>query len=224
MSVVLGILGVVGGVLLFLLKCIGILLLVVLVLAVLLMLCPFCADVLWENETLTVKAGALGITFPVFRYPAPEKPKKEKKKKSKKKPEAESKLKPEATPRKKAKLTLNIVCTILRGAGELTKAVFGALRITKINICLGVRGEDPADAARSYGKLNAWLGGALGLLDRFLYLDFEQLRLVPDLGPDQPTVEDRVSFRVTAQAYAIVFTALRVLYEFWHEKVLDLFL
>ena len=130
----------------------------------------------------------------------------------------------EPTPRKKAKLTLNIVCTILRGAGKLTKAVFGALRITKINICLGVRGEDPADAARSYGKLNAWLGGALGLLDRFLYLDFEQLRLVPDLGPDQPTVEDRVSFRVTAQAYAIVFTALRVLYEFWHEKVLDLFL
>lgn len=47
---------------------------------------------------------------------------------------------------------------------------------------------------------------------------------MPDLGPDQPTVEDRVSFRVTAQAYAIVFTALRVLYEFWHEKVLDLFL
>ena len=217
MSVVLSILGVVGGVLLFLLKCIGILLLVVLALAVLLMLCPFCADVLWENETLTVKAGALGITFPVFRYPAPEKPKKEKKKKSKKKPEAESKPKPEATPRKKAKLTLNIVCTILRGAGKLTKAVFGALRITKINICLGVRGEDPAEAARAYGS-------ALGLLDRFLYLDFEQLRLVPDLGPDQPTVEDRVSFRVTAQAYAIVFTALRVLYEFWHEKVLDLFL
>ena len=90
MSVVLSILGVVGGVLLFLLKCIGILLLVVLVLAVLLMLCPFCADVLWENETLIVKAGALGITFPVFRYPAPEKPKKEKKKKSKKKPEAEA--------------------------------------------------------------------------------------------------------------------------------------
>ena len=37
MSVVLSILGVVGGVLLFLLKCIGILLLVVLVLAVLLL-------------------------------------------------------------------------------------------------------------------------------------------------------------------------------------------
>ena len=224
MSVVLSILGVVGGVLLFLLKCIGILLLVVLVLAVLLMLCPFCADVLWENETLTVKAGALGITFPVFRYPAPEKPKKEKKKKSKKKPEAESKPKPEATPRKKAKLTLNIVCTILRGAGKLTKAVFGALRITKINICLGVRGEDPADVARSYGKLQAWLYPVLGVLDRFLWLQFDELRILPDFGSGQPTVEDRVSCRVSAQALFIVLAAARGLYEFWRKKVLDIFL
>ena len=223
MSVVLSILGVVGGVLLFLLKCIGILLLVVLALAVLLMLCPFCADVLWENETLTVKAGALGITFPVFRYPAPEKPEKKKKEKKKKASDAQ-KPKKEAPPRQKAKLTLQIVCTILKGAGKLTQAIIGSLRFTRIDVVLGVRGEAPAEAARSYGKLNAWLGSALGLLDRFLYLDFEQLRLVPDLGPDQPTVEDRVSFRVTAQAYAIVFTALRVLYEFWHEKVLDLFL
>lgn len=224
MSVVLSILGVVGGVLFFLLKCIGILLLVVLVLAVLLMLCPFCADVLWENETLTVKAGALGITFPVFRYPAPEKPKKEKKKKSKKKPEAESKPKPEATPRKKAKLTLNIVCTILRGAGKLTKAVFGALRITKINICLGVRGEDPAEAARAYGRLNAWLYPSLGVIDRFVYLDFDELRILPDFGSAEPTVADRVSFHLSARLLFIVAAALRVLYEFWREKVLDVFL
>ena len=224
MSVVLSILGVVGGVLLFLLRCVGILLLAVLVLAVLLMLCPFCADVLWENETLTVKAGALGITFPVFRYPAPEKPKKEKKKKSKKKPEAESKPKPEATPRKKAKLTLNIVCTILRGAGKLTKAVFGSLRITKINICLGVRGEDPAEAARAYGRLNAWLYPSIGVIDRFVYLDFDELRILPDFGSAEPTVADRVSFRLSARLLFIVAAALRVLYEFWREKVLDVFL
>ena len=123
MSVLWSILAGIGTVLLFLLKGVGILLLVVLVLGLLLMFCPFCADVQWAEGIFQVKAGALGITFPVFRYPAPEKPKKEKKKKSKKKPEAESKSKPEATPRKKAKLTLNIVCTILRGAGKLTKAV-----------------------------------------------------------------------------------------------------
>lgn len=89
---------------------------------------------------------------------------------------------------------------------------------------LGVRGEDPAEAALSYGSLNAWLYPALGFLDRFVYLDFEQLRLLPDFGSAQPTVQDRVSFRVSAQAYAIVFTAVRVLYEFWREKVLDVFL
>ena len=104
------------------------------------------------------------------------------------------------------------------------KAVFGALRITHIRVCLGVRGSDPADAARSYGKLQAGLYPALGFLDRFLYLDFEQLRLLPDFGSAEPTVKDHVSFRVTARAYAIVFTLLRVLYAFWREKVLDVFI
>ena len=64
----------------------------------------------------------------------------------------------------------------------------------------------------------------LGFLDRFLYLDFEQLRLLPDFSSAEPTVKDHVSFRVTARAYAIVFTLLRVLYAFWREKVLDVFI
>ena len=63
-----------GAVLLFILRVIGILLLVVLILLVLLLLCPFCADLCWEHGVLTVKAGALGITFPVFQYPKPELP------------------------------------------------------------------------------------------------------------------------------------------------------
>ena len=63
-----------GAVLLFLLKLVGILLLVVLVLALLLLLIPFCADIAWEKDVLTVKAGALGLNFPVFRYPKPEPP------------------------------------------------------------------------------------------------------------------------------------------------------
>ena len=53
-----------GAVLLFILRVIGILLLVVLILLVLLLLCPFCADLCWEHGVLTVKVGALGITFP----------------------------------------------------------------------------------------------------------------------------------------------------------------
>ena len=225
MSILWSVLAFLGAVLLFLLKLLGILLLIVLVLLLIVLFCPFCADVAWEKGTLTVKAGALGITFPVFQYPQPEgKPKKEKKKKPQKEKKQDEKPEQKAAPRKKAKLTLNILCTILKGAGKLTRAVIGSLRFTKINVVLGVRGDDPAEAARTYGKLNAWLYTALGFLDRFIYLDFEQLKLLPDFGSVQPAVEDRVSFRVSARTYAIVYTALRVLYEFWREKVLDLFL
>ena len=40
----------------------------------------------------------------------------------------------------------------------------------------------------------------------------------------QPTVEDRISFRVSARALFIVIAAGRVLYEFGREKVLDVFI
>ena len=239
------VLSAVGACLLFVLKAVGILLLILLVLAALLLLCPFCADVCWQNDTLTVKAGALGITFPVFQYPKPEPPAQpeepkgftgrlkakfrawraeRKRKKAKKKAAQPAKPKAEKPPRQKAKITLEILCTMLKGAGTLTKAVFGALRITKIQVRLGVRGEDPAAAARSYGKLQAWLYPVLGVLDRFLWLQFDELRILPDFGSGQPTVEDRVSCRVSAQALFIVLAAVRVLYEFWRKKVLDIFI
>mgnify|MGYP004531252171 FL=1 len=221
MSILWSILSVLGAVLLFLLKALGILLLVILVLVLIVLFCPFCADVQWEDGTLTVRAGVLGITFPVFQYPQPEKPEKKKRKKTEKKP---AEPKKEASPRRKAKLTLNTLCTILKGAGQLTRAIIGSLKFIRIDVCLGVRGDDPAEAARSYGRLNAWLYPVLGFLDRFIYLDFKQLRLLPDFGSQEPTVKDRVSFRVSARAYAVVFTALRVLYAFWREKVLDVFL
>lgn len=239
----------IGAVLLFVLKIIGILLLIVLLLAALLLLCPFCADLCWEHGVLTVKAGALGITFPVFQYPKPEPPpapenpappkglkakfaawraerkRKKAEEKARKKAAAEAeKAKKPASPRKKGEITLEIICTMLRGAGTMTKAVFGALRITKIQVRLGVRGTDPADAARSYGKLQAWLYPLLGVLDHFIWLQFDELRILPDFGSEQPTVEDRVSCRVSAQALFIVIAAVRVLYEFWRKKVLDIFL
>ena len=236
----------IGAVLLFVLKIIGILLLIVLLLAALLLLCPFCADLCWEHGVLTVKAGALGITFPVFQYPKPEPPpapenpappkglkakfaawraeRKRKKAEEKARKKAAAEAKKPASPRKKGKITLEIICTMLRGAGTMTKAVFGALRITKIQVRLGVRGTDPADAARSYGKLQAWLYPLLGVLDHFIWLQFDELRILPDFGSEQPTVEDRMSCRVSAQALFIVIAAVRVLYEFWRKKVLDIFL
>ena len=247
MSVLWSVLAGIGTALLFLLKGVGILLLVVLVLGLLLMFCPFCADVQWAEGIFQVKAGALGITFPVFQYPKPEPPPapenleppkgfgkvkakfaawraERKRKKAEEKARKKAAAGKPARPRKKAKITLEIICTMLRGAGRLMKAVFGALRITKIQVRLGVRGEDPAAAARDYGKLQAWLYPVLGVLDRFLWLQFDELRILPDFGSAEPTVADRVSFHLSARLLFIVAAALRVLYEFWREKVLDVFL
>lgn len=227
-----------GAVVLFLIKAVGVLLLIVLLLALFLLLCPFCADISWEDEVLCVRAGAFGMTFPVWQYPAPEpeEPKgfwgrckqkirawraQRRQKKAAQKPEQP---KQPVQPRKKAKLTLEIICTLLQGAGKLIQAVFGALRVTKIRICLGVRGDDPAEAARSYGKLQAWMYPLLGVLDHFVYLQFDELRILPDFGAESPAVKDRLSCRITAQALFVVIAAVRVLYEFWRKKVLDIFL
>ena len=228
----MGVLMALGWLLLTLLKIAGVLLLILLVLLALVLLCPLCADVCWEGGVLTVRAGALGLTLPVFQWPAPEKPAGSEepkgfwgKLKAKLRARREERKRKKATaPRRKAKLTLNILVTILRGAGRLTKAVFGSLRVTKIRVCLGVRGEDPAEAARAYGRLNAWLYSSLGVIDRFVYLDFEELRILPDFGSAEPTVADRVSFHLSARLLFIAAAALRVLYEFWREKVLDVFL
>ena len=97
------VLAAVGGVLLFLLKVLGILLLVVLALMVLLLLIPFCADVSWEQDTLTVKAGTLGITFPVFQYPKPEPTEESKRKKKPKRQKRQRSLPRRKSPQSRAK-------------------------------------------------------------------------------------------------------------------------
>ena len=108
-----------------------------------------------ENPEPPRGFGKVKAKFAAWR--AERKRKKAEEKARKKAAAAAAKANKPAQPRKKAKITLEILCTMLKGAGTLTKAVFGALRITKIQVRLGVRGEDPAAAARSYGKLQAWL-------------------------------------------------------------------
>ena len=142
----------VGGVLLFLLKVLGILLLVVLALMVLLLLIPFCADVSWEQDTLTVKAGALGITFPVFQYPKPE-PTEESKRKRSRKGKAARSLPRRKSPQsraKRAKLTLNILCTILRGAGTLIRLYSARCASPTSGYALACAGRSLPAAAREF--------------------------------------------------------------------------
>ena len=104
-------------------------------------------------------------------------------------------------------------------------AVFDALRITRIRVVWPVgEGMEPDQAARAYGSAHAWLYSALGVLNRFIYLDFRELRLVPCIQPDTPAPAAQVSFRVSARALFVFIAAVQVLMAFHREKVLDVFL
>lgn len=223
-----------------------------LLLALIALLIPFCADVAWEGEAgdpdapgrLRVRAGACGITLPVWEYPRPAPPPgappappkqpgplrrllarlKAKRAARRQKRAAARKPRPARPPRQKARLTLHVLRTLLQGAGRLTRAAFGALRITRIRLFWPVTGPEPDEAARAYGKANAWLYPTLGALSHFLYLDFEELRLTPWLDPNAPAPAARVSFRVSARALFVLIAAVQVLIRFYREKVLDVFL
>jgi hypothetical protein len=248
----IAVLSVLGAVLLWILKLLLWLLMILVLLLALVLLCPFCADIRWQASqgadpdaagTLQIKAGVCGITFPVMQWPKPEPPAEPqppkglwgklkarvraaqaKRKAGKQAQKASTPQKPKA-PRKKIKLTVNAVCAILRGAGRLMRAVFGALRLTRIRVCLAVRGEDAAAVGRNYGRANAWLYASLGFLDRMLYLDFDELRLEPDFGnrTEAERIDEHVSLRVSARLLFIVLAAIRVFIELWREKVLDIF-
>ena len=238
----------------FLVRAVLILLGVVVLAALLALVCPFCADLDWEGDpegdtagTLKIRVGALGLTFPVWQYPAPPQPegaggepakpgplkrlfaklkarfaawrqKRAAKHPPRKKPAP-------AKPRQKAKFTLDTLCSMLRGGKKLTLAVFDALRITRIRVVWPVgEGMEPDQAARAYGSAHAWLYSALGVLNRFIYLDFKELRLVPCIQPDTPAPAAQVSFRVSARALFVFIAAVQVLMAFHREKVLDVFL
>ena len=125
---------------------------------------------------LTVRAGVPGLTFPVFAYPKPAPPppgaegerpglfararaklkakfaawRRERRARRAAKAAAR-RPRPAAKPKQKAKLTLQTLCSLLRGAGRLTRAVFGALRVTHIRVFWPVGGGEPDEAARAYG-------------------------------------------------------------------------
>ena len=65
----------------------------------------------------------------------------------------------------------------------------------------------------------------LDVLDRFIYLQFDELRIVPDFW--QRRTHRRgpcVLAHFGKRALFIVVAAVRVLAEFWREKVPDVFL
>ncbi len=210
--------------LLFLLKALGILLLVILALVLIALLIPVSTWIDYHDEALTVQVGALGLKYTVL--PQKEKPNKKPKKKSQKKPKpkAAAKEKPKkALPKEKnqlMQLTFDQLVTVVKGLGAMGKRILNGLKVKHIRLYVPVTGEDAAETAIRYGKMQAWLHGGLGVLNRAIWLDFDECRLEADfLGKGEKN--SRFSCQISAQMLIMGIAAARFVWLLWKADILD---
>lgn len=179
---------IIGGVLLALLCLLGALLLAL----VLISLIPVRIRLTYDQGD-----AALGLRFGPLRYPLfprpekKEKPDQKEKKKKEKPPRKETPKKPRAKiNREQIFYALEKLPPIL---GRALRRTGRSIRVEPLKVYLLVAGEDPADTAALYGRLEAALGAGLPILRRTvrirgedvrLYLDFTQSRMdcIADVG------------------------------------------
>ncbi len=144
----------------------------------LLLLMPVCVSVEYDYTKLTVLLRVLGFKFTL--YPA-----KEKAEKAPKPAEETPETPPQSDEKPKQKPTL----PTLEQISGLVSTANGAIRLLlkgvffrKIRIVYPYHQEDPADTAIGYGKLQAYLGGAIATLRNFLHLSFKELSIIPDFA------------------------------------------
>ncbi|MFR9066844.1 MAG: hypothetical protein ACLVJH_07850 [Faecalibacterium prausnitzii] len=168
------------------------------------LLCPFCADVCWAERHAYRKGRCTG--HHLAGVPVPEAGtsrrsrrsrkgftgrlkakfrawRAERKRKKAEKGCAAAAAKLKAARRAKGKDHAGYALHHAAGRGYADAGgVRRAAHHKDLRSALACAGDDPAAAARSYGKLQAWLYPTLGVLDRFLFLEFDELRILPDFG------------------------------------------
>lgn len=216
-----------GAALLLVLKAAGVLLLVLLALVLILLLVPVTALIRFAEGRFSLRAGLLGLSIPILtdNAPAPwlqkllDRPQKPKRKKSAAPPEKPA-VQKQKGPGEKLRLTVDELCTLAGGAGHFLRAVLGALRITQIRLYLPVHGEDAAQTAIRYGKMQAWLHGALGVLNNVFRLEFQECRLDPDYT-GKLAGSEYFSCKISARLIIIGIAAMRLLWLLLEEDILD---
>jgi len=121
-------------------------------------------------------------------------------------------------------LQFGALFSLMRWFSNLLPHYLGGTLLVTAVMMVYLLNQDMNNSVRIPWLVVTALAPVLGVLDRFLWLQFDELRILPDFGSAEPTVADRVSFHLSARLLFIVAAALRVLYEFWREKVLDVFL
>ncbi len=238
--------------LLFLLKALGILLFVILALILLALVIPVSLWLDYHDEDLTVKVGALGFKYTLLpRKEKPAKKTKAKSTKKPKAKTAASKP-PKATASKSSqaeqvpkpnaaakqaeaadakphdknalmRLTFDQMVTAVKGLGKMGKRILNGLKVKHIRVYLPVTGEDAADTAIRYGKMQAWLHAGLGVLNRAVWLDFDEFRLEADFLA-KGEKKSRFSCQISARLLIMVIAATRFVWLLWKANILPVLL
>ena len=133
------------------------------------------------DVTLRLKFGPVKLQV----LPRPEKPE-EPEKKPKKKPKKEKKEKPK---KPKAKINREQIFYALEKLppilGRALKRTCKSFWIKPLKVYLLVAGNDPADTAALYGRLEAGIAAGLPMLERVIRIKDEDIRLYPDFAQEK---------------------------------------
>ena len=217
------------AVLLTVAKVLLILLAVVLGLVLLVLLIPITVGLHFENGEFRVWLRLWFVKFGVFpvpgwlqklidRFAGGEK--KEKHPRKKDEPAPAKAAGPQPSPLQKLLDLLEKIRTIAANAGWFLRKVFWSLRIRHIRVLVPVGGKDVAKVGIQCGRVHAMLGAALGVLQNYFRLQFDQLYVEPDFT-GQSAQKPVFACEITAHGISIVIAAIAVLIRLVREGFFD---
>lgn len=202
-----------------------------LVLLLIALVLPVGAQIVWEKGALTVYARAAFVRLRV--YPFAER--KKKAKPGKKRPvrpkqppqqsAAEDKTgggaspkpagaKPAREPPIRLEFTLNTIRALASTAGGLIRRVLRGIRVHEVTLRLPVHGQDAADTALRYGRINALLHTTLAAVSNLMRVECKQLALAADFT-DEYKGQEYFSCKITTRLIIMVTAGIWALYRLW---------
>ncbi len=170
---------------------IKLILLAVLVLVVILLTVPIVLFVQGSGEKWLVRLRLLGFWLNIFPT-ADKKKKAPQKQKTKKSAETQS----QAQPKKKQdiKQLLPMIKDAVQNAGKPIKIILKGFTLYQVRLDIRICDEDPDQTAIAYGRMNAYVYGALATVKNLIKVKDTKICLVSDFTPDAES-----SFSVSAK-------------------------
>jgi len=164
------------------------------------------AEIIYHDESLTVRARIAGI--PITLVPRPQKEKK-RKKTAKAKKKSDTSAPTDDVPQKKRfswekiKLYIKLAADILRVFKRRIKPLWHSFVISRMYVYYTVASSDAANTAEQYGKLCAAVSGAYPVYREVLDIRHHDVTIDVDFCREKPNIEADVRFRITVGALVI---------------------